>query len=80
VLVLLALTFVLGVGVAVSQAAEFALIPFLTGSRSVGRANGLVESVRGVGFMIGPLIGGALAAGAGTRAALLVDAVTFVVI
>jgi MFS family permease len=77
---LLTLTFVLGVGVAVSQAAEFALIPLLTGSRSVGRANGLVESVRGVGFMIGPLIGGALAAGAGTRTALLADAATFVVI
>src|SRR5207248_2410272 len=76
----LALTFVLGIGVAVSQASEFALIPLLAGSRPIGRANGLVESVRGVGFMVGPLIGGAIAAGAGTRIALLADAATFLVI
>jgi MFS family permease len=77
---LLALTVTLGVGVAVSQAAEFALIPLLAGSRPVGRANGLVESARGLGFMIGPLIGGALAAAAGTRIALLADAATFLLI
>jgi predicted MFS family arabinose efflux permease len=77
---LLALTVVLGIGVAVSQAAEFALIPLLAGSRPVGRANGLVESARGLGFMIGPLIGGSLAAAAGTRTALLADAATFVII
>jgi MFS family permease len=77
---LLGLTFLLGIGVAVSQAAEFALIPLVSGSRSVGRANGLVESARGVGFMIGPLIGGALAQGVGVRTAILVDAATFAVI
>jgi MFS family permease len=75
-----ALTIVLGIGVAVSQASEFALVPLLTGSRPIARANGLVESMRGLGFMVGPLIGGGLAAGAGTRAALLADAATFVVI
>jgi hypothetical protein len=75
-----ALTIVLGIGVAVSQASEFALVPLLTGSRPIARANGLVESMRGLGFMVGPLIGGGLAAGAGTRAALLADAASFVVI
>jgi MFS family permease len=75
-----ALTIVLGIGVAVSQASEFALVPLLTGSRPIARANGLVESMRGLGFMVGPLIGGGLAAGAGTRAALLADAATFVLI
>jgi MFS family permease len=80
IVVLLPLTFVLGVGVAVGQAAEFALIPLLTGSRAVGRANGLVESVRGIGFMVGPLVGGALAGAVGLRAALLLDAASFVVI
>jgi MFS family permease len=77
---LLVLTFVLGTGVAVAASAEFALLPLLAGSRPVARANGLVESVRGVGFMIGPLIGGAIASASSARVALLVDAATFVVI
>ncbi len=77
---ILPLTLVLGGGVAVSQASEFALVPLLAGSREIGRANGLVESARSVGFMIGPLVGGALAAGAGVRIALLADAATFLVI
>lgn len=77
---ILTLTLVLGTGVAVSQASEFALVPLLAGSREIGRANGLVESMRSIGFMVGPLIGGALAAGAGIRFALFADAVTFLVI
>lgn len=77
---ILPLTVVLGAGVAVSQASEFALVPLLAGSREIARANGLVESARTVGFMVGPLIGGALAAGAGTRMALFADAATFLVI
>lgn len=77
---ILALTLVLGTGVAVSQASEFALVPLLAGSRGIGRANGLVESMRSIGFMVGPLIGSALAAGAGIRFALFADAVTFLVI
>ena len=56
---ILPLTLVLGAGVAVSQASEFALVPLLAGSREIGRANGLVESARSIGFMVGPLIGGA---------------------
>ena len=77
---ILVLTVVLGAGVAVSQASEFALVPLLAGSRELGRANGLVESTRSIGFMVGPLIGGALAAGAGIRVALFADAATFLVI
>ena len=73
----LALTVLLGAGAAVGQAAEFALVPLLAGPRSLAGANGLVESARSVGFLVGPLIGGALAAGAGTRLALLADAATF---
>jgi MFS family permease len=76
----LALTVLLGAGAAVGQAAEFALVPLLAGPRSLGAANGLVESARSVGFLVGPPIGGALAAGAGTRPALLADAATFLVI
>jgi len=76
----LVLTFALGIGAAVSQSAEFALLPLLAGSRPIARANGLVESMRGIGFTVGPLIGGAVAAAAGTRPALLIDAATFLVI
>lgn len=75
-----ALTILLGIGVAVSQAAEFALVPLLAGSRDIARTNGVIESMRSIGFVVGPLIAGAIAAGAGTRAALLADAVTFLVI
>ena len=76
----LALTVLLGAGTAVGQAAEFALVPLLAGQRSLAAANGLVESARSIGFLVGPLIGGALAAGAGTKFALLADGATFVVI
>jgi len=75
-----ALTILLGIGVAVSQAAEFALVPILAGSREIARANGLIESMRSIGFLVGPLIAGAIAASAGTRVALLADAATFLVI
>jgi hypothetical protein len=80
IVAILALTVLLGSGAAVGQAAEFALVPLLAGPRSVAKANGLVESARSIGFLIGPVIGGAIAAGAGTRLALLADAATFVVI
>jgi MFS family permease len=75
-----ALTFALGIGVAVAGAAEFALVPLLASSRSIGRANGLVESMRGIGFVIGPAIGGLLSGGGGPRLALLADAATFLLI
>lgn len=77
---ILALAILLGIGVAISSAAEFALVPLLAASRSVGRANGLVESMRGLGFVAGPAIGGLVAGGAGTRWAMLADAATFLVI
>src|SRR5438105_21164 len=48
--------------------------------RTIGKANGLVESARGVGFALGPAAGGALAAGAGTKVALLIDAASFLLI
>jgi hypothetical protein len=76
----LALTVLLGAGAAVGQAAEFALVPLLAGPRTLAGANGLVESARSLGFLVGPLIGGAVAAGAGSRLALLADGATFVVI
>jgi MFS family permease len=70
---ILALAALLGAGFAVSQPAEFALVPV------IGRddLNGAVEAARYVGMTAGPLLGGVLAAAGGTAVALLVDAGTF---
>jgi MFS family permease len=78
--VILALAFVLGIGVAIASAAEFALVPLLVGSRPLARANGLVESARGIGFVVGPALAGVVAGTAGTRYAMVADGATFVVI
>ena len=77
---ILALAALLGVGVAVSSAAEFALVPLVAASRSIGRANGVVEAARGLGFVAGPAIGGLVAGGAGTKYAMLADAASFLLI
>ena len=55
----LPLVAVLGFGVAISQPAEFALVPAAAGEDGVARANGLMETVRSLGFTAGPLLGGA---------------------
>ena len=73
----LALTAFLGVVFAVSQPAEFALVPPLAGARRVQEANGHVETARYVGFGVGPLVGGLLFAAGGLELAMLVDAGTF---
>lgn len=72
----LALTALLGVVFAIAQPAEFALVPPLAGDR-VQEANGHVETLRYVGFGVGPLIGGFLFAWGGLELAMLVDALTF---
>jgi MFS family permease len=73
----LALTTLLGVVFAVSQPAEFALVPLLAGQRRIRAANGHVETVRYLGYAIGPLLGGILFAVGGLGLAMLVDAATF---
>ena len=70
----------LGVGIAIAQSAEFALVPRVAGSRSLQSANGTVETARAVGFTVGPLCGSLLVAAGGTAAAMLVDAASFVVV
>jgi MFS family permease len=77
---LLALAALLGSGIAIAQAAEFALVPVVAGARTLQAANGMVESARALGFAAGPLCGSLLVAGGGTAAAMIVDAVTFVVV
>jgi MFS family permease len=72
----LALTALLGVVFAVSQPAEFALVPPLAGGR-VQEANGHVETSRYLGFGLGPLLGGVLFAAGGLELAMLVDAASF---
>ena len=77
---LLALTVLLGTGVAIAQAAEFALVPAAAGEDRLVRANGLVEAARYAGMTAGPLAGGLLAGLGLVEAALLVDAATFVAV
>jgi MFS family permease len=74
---LLLLTALLGCVNAVAHPAEFALVPLLAGPRALARANGHVEASRYAGFMLGPALGGLLAAGGGAQVALLADAGTF---
>jgi MFS family permease len=78
---LLPLMTLLGLGVAISQPAEFALVPAAAGDGTdIARANGLMETVRGVGFAVGPLAGGALGAAGLLRLALALNAVSFAVV
>ena len=77
VVVLLLLTVLLGVVFAISQPAEFALVPKLAGADRVQEANGHVETSRYIGFAVGPIAGGALVALGGFEAAILLDAATF---
>jgi MFS family permease len=77
--VLLSLAFVLGAGFAVNHPGLFALVPDIVGEEGIAEANGYLELARWGGAVLGPLLAGVLAAGAGTRAALLADAATFLV-
>ena len=71
----------LGFGVAISQPAEFALVPEAAGPEvDVARANGLMETVRSLGFTAGPLVGGALGAAGLLWLALALNAVSFVIV
>jgi MFS family permease len=78
---LLPLITLLGFGAAVSQPAEFALVPAAAGPDiDSGRANGLIETARAVGFTAGPVVGGALGAAGLLWLALALDALSFVVV
>src|SRR3954454_15241049 len=82
---LLPLMALLGFGVAVSQPAEFALVPAAArggeaaGETAIARANGLMETVRSLGFTLGPILGGLLGAAGLLWLALALDAVSFAV-
>ena len=77
---LIPLMALLGFGVAVSQPAEFALVPAAAGDGDVKRANGLMETARSLGFTAGPVLGGALGAAGLLRLALAINAASFAVV
>ena len=77
---LLALTVLLGVIFAVSQPAEFALVPLLSGRDRAQEANGHVETARYIGFGLGPLVGGVAFAAGGLGLAMAIDALTFALV
>jgi MFS family permease len=77
---ILVLAALLGSGVAISQAAEFALVPAAARGHRMAEVNGMVETARYVGMTAGPLLGGVLAAGGMLQVALLLDAATFVAV
>src|SRR4051794_35748137 len=78
--VLIPLVALLGTCVAVVQPAEFALVPAAAGERDLGRANGTMETTRSLGFMLGPLVGGALGAAGLLPLAIVLNAVSFAVV
>jgi MFS family permease len=77
---IVALAALLGLGFAVAQPAEFALVPRVAGEARLAVANGRVETARYVGFTVGPLAGGVLAAAGGIRVAMIVNALTFLAV
>jgi MFS family permease len=77
---ILLLAALLGIGFAVGQPAEFALVPRVAGEARIAVANARVETARYAGFAVGPLIGGVVAAAGGLEIAMLVNAATFLVV
>lgn len=76
----IALAALVGIGFAIAQPAEFALVPAVAGADRVQIANGHVETARYLGWLLGPVLGSLLAAAGGTRTALIVNAATFVAV
>lgn len=72
---ILVLAALLGVGFAIAQPAEFALVPVIGSD-----LNGPVEAARYLGMTVGPVAGGVLAATGGVEVALLVDAASFALV
>ena len=73
----LVLAVLLGVGVAIAQPAEFALVPVIAAGRRLAAVNGRVETARYAGMTAGPPVGGLLAGLGGADVAMLVNAGTF---
>jgi MFS family permease len=77
---ILVLAVLLGIGFSVAQPAEFSLVPVIGASARLTEVNGLVETARYGGATAGPLLGGLLAGLGGTRAAMFVNAASFLAV
>ena len=77
---ILMLSFLLGTASAVENLSIYTLVPRVVGDDHATEGNAYLEAARYTGMIAGPVLAGSIAAGVGTRVALLVDAVTFVVI
>jgi MFS family permease len=77
---ILVLSLLLGMGLAVAQPALYAIVPRVAGEDQMTSANAHLEVARWTGASLGPLVAGVLAAGFGTRTALLADAGSFLVV
>jgi MFS family permease len=77
---ILMLSFLLGTCTAVASPAIYTLAPLVVGEDRATEANAYLETSRYVGMIAGPVLAGVLSAGASSKAALLVDAGTFVAI
>jgi MFS family permease len=77
---MLALTAVIGAGVAVAAPAEFSLLPVAAGEANVAAANGQVESARYLGMTAGPVLGGVLAGAGLLTVAILVNVASFLAV
>lgn len=75
--VVLLLLFVIGSAAAVTAPASSALLPRITGEDRATGGYSALATARSAGALIGLGLGGALAAGPGVRAALIVDAASF---
>ena len=76
---ILMLSFLLGTASAVENLSIYTLVPRVVGDDHATEGNAYLEAARHTGMIAGPVLAGSIA-GVGTRVALLVDAVTFVVI
>jgi MFS family permease len=78
---IVALSFLLGSVASVASPAVFAIMPMVVDEEDLTEANANMEAARYIGMVAGPIIAGGLAAATGkSDAALLVDAITFLVI
>jgi MFS family permease len=78
--VIIALSFLLGTGFAISQPALFALVPKVAGEHDLQKANANLEVARWGGAALGPLVAAGLTATFGARSALIADAVSFLIV
>lgn len=76
---LMAIAFVLGVGGAMFEPAERAMLPSLVPNNELQAANGLTGVTNRIALILGPPLGAFLVAGFGPGAAFGVDAVTFLI-